>query len=175
MQKTIIFAIILSMMLPQSLSGKNKIKLYRTSSPLVYMRVTEVIYSNKISVEGGKEKFASEGNTFAQISANFANLTDQPIKDYGLNPVNITISPNNLILIGDNGKGYSGLSFTKLLRKDLKPFVEDRVLKPGEDMVVTMCFLIPQKIKILGVRYKFPGGQILKIDYSDSSQIQPEN
>lgn len=156
------------------LVGKEKIRLYRTSSPLMYLRVTEVIYNARIPVNGGGEKNAPEGNLFAQISVNFANLTDQPLQDYGLHPVDITISPKNLVLIGDNGKGYSGLSATKLLRRDLKPFIEERALKPGEDLVATMCFLVPKRIKIVGVRYSFPGGQILSIDYSDKSQIQPD-
>ena len=173
MKRMALLAMVAVLLFSGQAAGKEKIKLYRTSSPLIYMRVTEVIYNDTIPVDGGRQKSAPRGNIFAQISVNFANLTDKPIHDYGLQPVNITVSPKNLILLGDNNKGYSGMSSTKLLKKELKPFVENTILKPGEDMVAAMCFLIPREVKITGVRYTFPGGQVLAIDYSDSSQIQP--
>lgn len=151
-----------------------KPRLFRTSSELIYMRVTEVIYKDSVTMDGGKKRKADKGSRFAEIVVNFANLTDKPLKDYGLQPVDITVSPDNLILIGDNKKGYSGKSATKLMAKSLNPFLEKKTLKPGEDIVRCMSFLIPQNVKITGVKYKFPGGEVLSIDYNDPSQIQPD-
>ncbi|MDQ7827299.1 MAG: hypothetical protein RDV48_31180 [Candidatus Eremiobacteraeota bacterium] len=163
--------VLLAAALP-SISAEKKPRLFRASSGLVYMRVTEVITKDTIPTDSGKDKPATAGNTFAQIVANFANLTDQTLRDYGYHPVTLTIRAKNLFLVGDNGKYYSGVSATKFLKKDMKPLIEDMPLRPGADMVATMVFHMPKKVKIVGVMYKFEGGRTIVIDYSDPNQVQ---
>ena len=151
-------------------SGAEKTRLYRTSNEIMYFRATEIIYSITLTMDGGKKKSASTGNTFAKIVLNFANLTDQPMKGYGMNPVKIYICPKNVLLLSDSGKAYSGLSATKFLSSGNKPFLKEKMLNPGEDMVAAMCFHIPKKAKILGVMYKIANGRPLIIDYAENPQ-----
>ena len=145
---------------------------YSTTSGLMYLRVTNVIYNDSILTDSGSRKYPTKNNTFAQIMINFANLTDKPVGNYGLNPVDIPIDPSRLCLVGKSGKFYSGMNATKFLRKDVKPFKTKRTLKPGEDIVVAMAFHVPKQDKIEGVIYKFDGGFTLSINYSDKSQLQ---
>ncbi len=146
-------------------------KFYSTSSGLMYMRVTDIIYNPCLQLTGGKKKPASQGNIFAQLMVNFANLTDKPVQDYGINPVTLSVSPERLWLIGKSGRRYSGMNATKILRSDLKPFTKKVTLKPGEDMVRAMAFHVPAADKITGVIYKFEGGYELKVDYTSTAQI----
>lgn len=154
--------------------GAKEIKFYSVSSGLMYMRVTEVIYNKSILMDNGKRKYPTKGNTFAQIMINFANLTDKPVKDYGIQPVTLWAEPENLALIGKSGRKYSGMNATKFLKADVKPFLYKVTLKPGEDMVKAMAFHVPVNDKIIGVVYRFDGGLELTIDYNDPSQIQPK-
>lgn len=122
-------------------------------------------------MDGGVKKPAAKGNIFAQVMINFANLTDKPVKDYGLNPVTLSVSPQRLYLIGNSGKKYAGIKATRLLRSDLKPFREKVTLKPGEDMVRAMAFVVPEKDPIAAIVYRFEGGYELKIDYRTNEQL----
>ncbi|MCQ2736766.1 MAG: hypothetical protein MJ234_06155 [bacterium] len=154
--------------------ASEKIKYYSTTTGLMYFRVTEVIYNNSILMDSGDRKMPTKGNTFAQIMINFANLTDKPVGNYGLNPVDLPISPSQLYLVGQSGKYYSGMNATKFLRKEVKPFTKKRSLKAGEDIVVAMAFHVPKNDRIAGVVYKFDGGMMLSINYSDPSQLQKQ-
>jgi len=147
-------------------------KFYSTTSGLMYMRVTDVIYNQSLQMDGGKRRYPSKGNIFAQIMVNFANLTDKPIKDFGMQPVTLWVEPENLILVGKSGRKYSGMNATKLLRSDVKPFLHKETLKPGEDMVRAMAYHVPANDEIVGVIYRFDGGYELKIDYTSDSQFQ---
>lgn len=149
--------------------GAGKVKLYRTNNGEMYFRSTEIIYKDYIEMDGGKTKHASPGNTFAQIMVNFANLTDKSTQ------VSITVDPKNILLLGDKKPGekrkiFSGVQATSLMKKDLKPFTKEIVLKPGEDIVAAYCFHIPKGIKIAGVMYKLDKTDPLIIDYSSDPQ-----
>ncbi len=170
--KKIIILAILIIFTASANALSRETKFYSTSSGLMYMRVTDVIYNETLQMDNGKRKPPTKGNIFAQIMVNFANLTDKPVKDYGVNPIDLSVDPANLWLIGKSGKKYSGMNATKLLRKDVKPFLSKLELKPGEDMVRAMAFHVPKNDKIVGVIYKFDGGYELKIDYTGNSQLQ---
>lgn len=163
---------LLALILLTAVPAAAKPKLYSVSSGLMYMRVTEVIPNDKLLTDGGVEKKPTKGNTFAQIMVNFANLTDKPVKDFGLNPVTLSVSPENLYLVGQSGKLYSGMNATKFLKKDLKPFLGKITLKPGEDAVRAMAFHVPRNDRILGVMYNFEGGLKLVVDYTDPEHLQ---
>ncbi len=152
--------------------GEGKLKYYSATTGLMYLRVTEIIYNDSILMDSGARKYPTKNNTFAQLMINFANLTDKPVGNYGLNPVDIPVDPARLYLVGQSGRYYSGLNATKFLRKEVKPFTERRVLKAGDDIVVAMAFHVPKNDRIAGVVYKFDGGMMLSINYSDSSQLQ---
>ena len=163
---------ILAILLLTQLSYARETKFYSVSSGLMYMRVTDVINNNSLLMDNGERKYPTKGNTFAQIMINFANLTDKPVKDYGMQPVTLWAEPENLVLVGKSGRKYSGVNATRFLRSDVKPFLYKVTLKPGEDMVRAMAFHVPVNDKIVGVIYRFDGGFELKIDYNDPSQLQ---
>ncbi len=150
----------------------NQIKYYSTTSGLMYFRVTNVIYNDSLLMDSGERKRPTKNNTFAQIMINFANLTDKPVANYGLNPVEISVAPSRLYLVGQSGKYYAGANATNFLRKEVKPFTQKITLKPGDDIVRAMAFHVPKNDEIVGVVYKFDGGMTLSINYNDPSQMQ---
>lgn len=172
MVKRIAVSIFLLLLIAAPLSAK-EIKFYSTSSGLMYMRVTEIIYNPTLQMDGGRRKAATKNNIFAQVMINFANLTDKPVLDYGTHPVALSVSPQRLFLVGKSGRKYSGINATKLLRHDLKPFSSKVTLKPGEDMVRAVAFHVPANDKIIKIVYKFEGGKELVIDYQSNAQLVP--
>gem|GEM_PF-2090359 len=150
-------------------SQTSKVKLYSNNNGVIYMRSTEIFYKDHIDLEGGGTKKAQEGNVFAQIVINFANLSDQS----GATPVTITLKPVNVVMVNEKKEGvtrklYSGVQATKLLKNEFKPFITPVTLKPGEDVkTLTMCFNIPKTAKIVAVMYKLEKADPVIVDFRD--------
>lgn len=147
-----------------------KIKLYSNNNGVIYMRSTEVIYKDHMDLEGGGTQKPTNGNIFAQIVLNFANLSDKS----GAAPVTITLKPESVVLVNEKKEGvtrklYYGIQATKLLKKSFKPFIKPVTLKPGEDVrTLTMCFHIPKTAKIVAVMYKLDKANPVIVDLREN-------
>jgi len=151
-----------------SVNAQAKPKLYKTSNEFLYFRATAPIYRDHMDMEGGKKKYATAGNVFAQVVLNFANITNagDPAAP------TVTLTPDNVLLLEDRTgdaqrKIYKGVQATGLMKKELKPFTSSIRLKPGDDTVMTMCFHIPKTAKIVGIMYRLDRMNPLIIDFRD--------
>jgi hypothetical protein len=175
MKRQCLWLICLSLVLSvAAASAEGKRPLWRTNNGILYLRATGLIYKDHINTISGKPKFATEGNVFALVVVNFANLTDQPVKGVGMHQVTLTVNPEDVLLLSDRKEGetrkiYSGAKATQILKKDneVNPFYGPVKLKPGDDMVRAMCFHIPKNARIIGIMYKLEKADPLIIDYRE--------